>query len=115
MDQKRFFLCSATALLALTVACSKSAETPVAPSSTSDASADAVPSDGSRLKVTAPVPVSPINNAQPDGTLVLVASKAQGKFTSVTPSYEFEIKNAGGGVVYSRVTGGVGSGANNVE
>jgi hypothetical protein len=114
MDHKRFVLCSATALLALAIACSKSSETPVSPSSTTDTSAEALPADGSRLKVTAPVPVSPINNAQPDGSLVLVASKAQGKFTNVTPSYEFEIKNAGGGVVYSRVTGGVGSGPDNV-
>ena len=115
MDQKRFVLCSATALFALTVACSKSPETPVAPSSSSEVTAGAVPSDGSTLKVTAPVPVSPINNAQPDGSIVLVATKAQGKFTSVSPSYEFEVKNSGGAVVYSRVTGGVGSGPDNVE
>ncbi len=115
MDHKRFFLCSATALFALAAACSKSPETPVAPSSSADVGASAVPSDGSTLKVTAPVPVSPVNNAQPDGSIVLVASKAQGKFTSVSPSYEFEVKNSGGAVVYSRVTGGVGSGPNNVE
>jgi hypothetical protein len=111
MDQKRFVLCLATAVLALAAACSKSSETPVAPSSTVDGTAGAA-ADGSTLKVTAPVPVSPVNNAQPDGTLVLVASKSQGKFTDVTPSYEFEIKNSAGNVVYSRVTGGVGSGAN---
>ena len=86
MDQKRFVLCSATALFALAVACSKSPETPVAPSSSAEVTAGAVPSDGSTLKVTAPVPVSPINNAQPDGSIVLVATKAQGKFTSVSPS-----------------------------
>jgi hypothetical protein len=114
MDHKGFVLCSATALLAIAIACSKSSETPVSPSSTTDTSAAALPADGSTLKVTAPVPVSPVNNAQPDGTLVLIASKAQGKFTNVTPTYEFEIKNAGGGVVYSRVTGGVGSGPDNV-
>lgn len=114
MDQKRFVLCSATALLALAVACSKSPDTPVAPSSTADVTAEAA-ADGSTLKVTAPVPVSPVNNAQPDGALLLVASKAQGKFASVTPSYEFEVKNSAGEVMYSRVTGGVGSGADNVE
>ena len=115
MDQTRFVLCSAAALLAITVACSKSSETPVAPSATTDLSTAALPADGSTLKVTAPVPVSPINNAQPDGTLVLVASKSQGKFTNVTPSYEFEIKNSAGSVVYSQITGGGGSGPNNVE
>src|SRR3954471_185715 len=114
MDQKRFVLCSATALFALAVACSKSPETPVAPSSSTEVAAGAVPSDGSTLKGTAPVPVSPINNAQPDGSLVLIDSKAQGKITTVTPSYQHEVKNASGAVVYSRVTGGGGSGPDNV-
>ena len=44
MDHKRFVLCSATALFALAVACSKSPETPVAPSSSADVGASAVPS-----------------------------------------------------------------------
>jgi hypothetical protein len=114
MDQKRFVLCSATAMLAIAIACSKSSETPVSPSSSTDPSSAALPSDGSTLKVTAPTPVSPINNAQPDGSLVLIATKAQGKFVDITPSYEFEIKNASGAVVYSRTTGGAGAGANQV-
>jgi hypothetical protein len=115
MDQKRFVLCSATALLALVVACSKTAETPVSPGAADDVTAAAIPADGSTLKVNAPNPVSPTNNAQPDGSIVLVATKAQGKFTNINPTYEFEVKNAGGGVVYSRVTGGVGAGPDNVQ
>lgn len=111
MLHKRFVLSSAAALLALAVACSKSPETPVAPSSSAEPSTTAA-ADGSTLKATAPAPVSPINNAQPEGTIVLVASKSQGKFADVSPSYEYEVKNAGGTVVYSRVTGGAGSGAN---
>ncbi len=114
MEQKRFVLCSAAAVLALAVACSKSSESPVAPSAAANLPADAA-SDGSTLKVTAPAAVSPINNAQPDGSVVLLASKSQGKFANVTPSYEYEVKNAAGSVVYARVTGGVGSGPNNVE
>ncbi len=114
MLHKRFVLSSAAALLALAIACSKSPDSPVSPSSTSDPSTTAA-ADGSTLKATAPTPVSPINNAQPEGTVVLVASKSQGKFVGITPSYEFEVKNAAGTVVYSRLTGGVGSGPNNVE
>lgn len=114
MEQKKFVLCSAAALFALAVGCSKSAETPLAPSAALEGTAGAA-ADGSTLKVTAPTPVSPVNNAQPDGGVVLVASKSQGKFTDVNPFYEFEIKNAGGAVVYSKVTPGVGSGPNNVE
>lgn len=111
MFHKRFALSSAAALLALAVACSKSPETPVAPSSSSDPSTTAAP-DGSTLKATAPVPVSPIANFQPEGTIVLVATKSTGKFADISPSYEYEVKNAAGTVVYSRITGGTGSGAN---
>ena len=113
MLHKRFVLSSAAALLALAIACSKSQESPVSPSAAPDAGTEAA-ADGSTLKATAPTPVSPINNAQPDGTLVLVATKSQGKFADISPLYEYEVKNAGGTVVYSRVTGGSGSG-NNVE
>ncbi len=115
MDQKRFVLSSATALLAFAVSCSQPAENPVAPSSTTNSTAEALPADGSKLKVSAPVPVSPANNAQPDGGVVLVASKARGKFADITPSYEFEIRNSAGGVVYSRVTGGGAAGPDNVS
>jgi hypothetical protein len=111
MLHKRFVLSSAAALLALAVACSKSTETPVSPSSSADPSTAAA-ADGSTLKASAPTAVSPINNAQPEGSVVLVATKSQGKFRDITPSYEFEVKNAAGTVVYSRVTGGVASGNN---
>ena len=111
MLHKRFVLSSAAALLAITVACSKSPETPVAPSSGSESSTDAA-ADGSTLKATAPTAVSPINNAQPDGSVVLVSTKSTGKFADISPSYEYEVKNSAGTTVYSRVTGGEGAGAN---
>lgn len=97
MHQKRFVLCSATALLAIAVACSKSPATPSAPGSTQDVSGEAA-ADGSTLKVLAPTTVSPINNAQPD-SLVLVASRVTGKFNlSLNPSYQFEIRRSGAAV-----------------
>jgi hypothetical protein len=111
MFHKRFILSSAAALIALAVGCSKSPDTPVSPSSSTDPSTAAAP-DGSKLKATAPTAVSPINNAQPDGSIVLVSTKSTGKFADITPSYEYEVKNGAGTTVYSRVTGGVGSGAN---
>lgn len=111
MHQKRFVLCSATALLALAVACSKSSPTPVSPSAAQETSNGAA-ADGSTLKATAPSPTSPINGAQPD-ELVLTANKASGKFdTSQQFSYEFEIMTAAGGGVpacSSTVAGGDGS------
>jgi hypothetical protein len=112
MFQKRFVLCTCAAVLAAAVACSKQSETPVSPGGSSvDASSPAAP-DGSTLKVTAPSPVSPINNAQPDN-LVLVATQSTGKFVSVPLSYEFEIFNASNTRVYaSGVTAGTMSGNN---
>ena len=111
MYQNRFVLCSAAALLALAVACSKSSPSPASPTSTQEASGDAA-ADGSTLKVPAPSPVSPKDGAQPD-TLVLTANKVTGKFnSSLNPSYEFRIKTSGGSVV-SACTQVVGPGSGN--
>ena len=95
---RRFLLCSAAAVIAVALACSKNAPSPASPSSTTPAASDAA-ADGSTLKVPAPGQVSPINGAQPE-TLVLVANTVSGKYdNSFTPSYEFEIKTAGGTTV----------------
>jgi hypothetical protein len=112
MFQKRFVLCTCAAVLAAAVACSKQSETPVSPGSSSvDAGSPAAP-DGSTLKVTAPTPVSPVNNAQPD-SLELVATQSAGKFVSVPLLYEFEIFNAANTRVYaSGATAGTLSGNN---
>lgn len=98
MHQKRSVLCSAAAVLALAIACSKSSQSPSSPSVTENGSVNAA-ADGSTLKATAPSPVSPVNGAQPD-TLTLTTNKAKAKFSSSVPlSYEFEIKTAAGAVV----------------
>ncbi len=108
---RKVLFCTAAAVLATAVACSKSTPNPTSPSSTPAGETGAAP-DGSTLKATAPTPVSPINGAQPD-TVVLTATKSTGKFTDISPSYEFEVFNAANTRVYtSGVTGGVGSGAN---
>jgi hypothetical protein len=98
MHQKRFVLCSAAAVLALAIACSKSSQSPASPTNTENSSGNAA-ADGSTLKATAPTPVSPVNGEQPD-TLTLITNKAVGKFNaSLALSYEFEIKTAAGAVV----------------
>lgn len=98
MHQKRFVLCSAAAVLALAIGCSKSSQSPASPTITENSSGNAA-ADGSTLKATAPAPVSPVNDEQPD-TLTLTTNKAVGKFNpSLTFAYEFEIKTAAGVVV----------------
>src|SRR5262245_44439438 len=114
MHQTRFVLCAAAALLALAIACSKSSPNPASPTSTQEVSG-AASADGSTLKATAPTPVSPINGAQPDAFLVLVAGKSKAKFADLALSYNFQIRS-GSTVVYdSGVVGGAGSGADNVQ
>jgi hypothetical protein len=100
MLPRNFVLCSATALLAVAVACSKSPESPASPAGTPPVGVDAA-ADGSTLKVTAPTPQAPVNGAQPQSlTFVAGASTAQYAVGS-TPalSYQLEIKNAAGTTV----------------
>src|SRR5687767_5609107 len=110
MYQKRFVLCSATALLALAVACSKTPQTPASPAASTDVVGDAAP-DGSTLKVTAPTPQSPVNGAQPDSlTFVAGASSAQFPGVSVPAlSYQLEVKTAAGTTVCTATANSSGS------
>jgi hypothetical protein len=56
-------------------------------------------SDGATLKVTAPTPQSPINNAQPE-QMVFTAGTSTGLYVSgMTFSYELNIRNTGGQTV----------------
>jgi hypothetical protein len=105
MHQKRFVLCSAAAVLAAAIACSKSSPNPASPTVTENGAGDAA-ADGSTLKATKPTPVSPINGAQPD-QLTLTATKAEGKFDKNLPlSYQFQITTSSGAIV-SACTGTV--------
>ena len=98
MHQKSFVLCSATALLAVAVACSKSSPSPVSPSANGSLAGEAA-ADGSTLKVTAPTPQSPVSGAQPQ-TLTLVAGASQAQF-GATPAlqYEFQVMDSAGTVI----------------
>src|SRR4051812_44133582 len=103
MQYKTLALCGSAMVLAVAIACSKTPDTPTAPSSAQPGVSDAA-ADGSTLKVSAPAPQSPINNAQPD-SLSFVATKSTSTFGSSTPlSYQFEIKNAAGANVCNTPT-----------
>jgi hypothetical protein len=87
--------------LLLAAACSQSPQSPVSPS-VAEGSAAANP-DGSTLKVTAPVPVSPVNGdrietQRPSFTF----TNASGRFTSLALSYRIQLFDAGGGFVGER-------------
>jgi hypothetical protein len=99
MLQKKFALCSATALLAVAVACSESPQSPAAPSGVPAGGGEAA-ADGSTLKVSAPAPQSPVNGAQPL-TLTFTAGTSSPLYASNTPAltYEFQILTTGGNVI----------------
>jgi hypothetical protein len=106
MLRKNICISAAACIFALAVACGRTPETPVAPSGAETGSSDAA-ADGSTLKVTAPTPKSPVNGEQPDGTLVLTAGAATGKFANVGPlSYRFQIINGANATVCNMLVPG---------
>jgi hypothetical protein len=94
-----------------TVACNRHAETPVSPTPEASIGTSAA-ADGSTLKASTPVAVSPTGGTQIADPVVLTASGSTGKFGDITPSYQFQVRS-GSTVVYdSGVTPGVASGNN---
>jgi hypothetical protein len=111
---RKVLMCTAAAVLATAVACSKSSTNPTSPSTAvpSDAGAAA---DGSTLKATTPGIVSPSGGTQVTDPIVLTGTKSNGKFGDIAPSYQFQVRS-GSTVIYdSGVTGGGGSGNNVVH
>ncbi|MFN7917924.1 MAG: hypothetical protein U0Q55_21435 [Vicinamibacterales bacterium] len=88
-------------LLALAIACSRQATTPVSPSGSAAASGNAGV-DGSTLKVSAPGVVSPVGDAQQNDVPTLTASAASVKFGATLPgalSYRFQVFDPAGTMV----------------
>jgi hypothetical protein len=101
MKGTRFAVTAALAVLAMTFACSKQSSSPTSPSAKS-APNDNASADGSTLKVTAPTPTSPINDAQQtDQQPTLTASAATPKFdpTLGPLQYRFEVYDQTGAKV----------------
>ena len=110
---RKVLLCTAAGALALALGCGKSSQAPTSPSNATGGDSSAA-ADGSTLKATAPTPVSPVNGTQPD-SLVLVATKSQGKFADVPLSYQFQIRSGSAVVFDSQVVPGVGNGPDQVQ
>jgi hypothetical protein len=111
MNRKLWFT-TATCALALAIACGRDAANPVSPSSLLPGSVEAA-ADGSTLKASAPVAVSPLNNFKiPQGetpTLVIQNSTLQYGSTAAL-TYRFEVYNAAGTRIHnSLVNSGSGS------
>src|SRR6185503_9558428 len=79
-------------LMGLTVACTQRPASPVSPTPEGNNAPDAA-ADGSTLKATPPSPVSPTGGTQATDPLLLIASKASGKFVDAGFSYRFQVRN----------------------
>jgi hypothetical protein len=78
------------AIAALAIACGQQSQSPVSPGG-SAAGGDAA-ADGSTLKVTAPTPISPINDATVQGNPTLAATTSTPRFGgSVALTYHFQV------------------------
>ena len=100
MSRPRFVVTGIAAVLALSLACSRQTATPTSPSSLSGANGTGAAADGSTLKATPPVPVSPVNDVQVSDLPTLTATASTMKFTdSAALQYRFEIFNEVGAKV----------------
>jgi hypothetical protein len=106
--RKTYFVTGVAMLLALSLACSRQSAAPVSPSSAKPASvSDTAGPSGETLKIGAPVPISPINDAVLDGAdATLVCSASTGKFVGTTLAYDFELYDSNNVKVRTEVVAG---------
>jgi hypothetical protein len=98
MQYTKLMVCASGAVLAVAIACSKNSPAPAAPSGAGPGVTEAS-SDGATLKVTAPTPQAPVNNAQTE-QLAFTAGTSTGLFVSgMAFSYELNVRNAAGQTV----------------
>lgn len=98
MFRPRLTVTGLAALLALVLACSRQSAAPISPTAPNAADADAA-ADGSTLKTTPPVPVSPINDQAVTDSPTLTATASTMKFGGPAPGplqYRFQVFNEAG-------------------
>jgi hypothetical protein len=92
MSRSQLIASSAVIVLALGVACSRQSSSPTSPSAQAPGSGGApAAADGSTLKVTAPTPISPVNNQQVTDTPTLTAGVSTLKFAVGSLQYRFQL------------------------
>ena len=106
--RKTYFVTGVAMLLALSAACSKQSATSVSPSSAKPASGNETSGpSGETLKVGAPVPISPINDAVLDGQdATLVCSAPTGTYTGTSLAYDFELYDSNNTKIRTEVVAG---------
>jgi len=104
---RKVFLCTATGLLAMAVACGKTTN-PTSPSSAAPGSTSSA-TDGFLLKAGTPSTISPTDNVQVQDPITLIASTTKGTYVDVPLSYRFQVRS-GSTVVVEAVVGPIAGG-----
>jgi hypothetical protein len=100
---RKVFLCGAMGVLALGIACSKSSQNPISPSSAT--SGTSTTADGFLLKAGTPGTVSPTGGTQVQSDpVVLTATTTKGTYTDMALQYHFQVRS--GSTVVSEATVG---------
>jgi hypothetical protein len=102
---RKVFLCSATALLALAIACAKSTQNPTSPTTPSPGDTSSA-TDGFALKAGTPSAISPTGGAEAKDPTTLVASTTKGTYADIPLQYRFQVRS-GSNVVTEGVAGPV--------
>ena len=89
---RKVLLSAAACVLATAMACSKSTPNPSSPTGASPSDPEAA-ADGSTLKVPAPGTTSPTGGTQVQDPTTLTASTVNGKYTSITSVYRFQVRS----------------------
>ncbi len=117
MKYQRFLASAIAALAATALACSDAAAPPTSPSDSTGSFAEAA-ADGSKLKVTAPGPVTPVDGVEvQDETPELILDNSTATFgEGVGLSYIFEVLDLGSNLLYQSgpVAGGDGRTAHEI-
>jgi hypothetical protein len=103
MQQKTPLVWAMACALTIT-GCSSSPQTTLSPSGV-DPTTGALNPDGSSLKVDAPTGLSPNGVTTDSNRPTLSFNAGAGRFAAVAFSYEVEVQNAAGDVIYARMTG----------
>jgi hypothetical protein len=102
MSRNLIAVSGAAVLLGLTLACTSNSSTPLTPTTPGTSGTSSAAADGSTLKVSAPVALSPVGGTKPStgpATLVVGASTATFSTAALPNQYRFQVMNSANAVV----------------
>jgi hypothetical protein len=96
---RNFAVTALAVLLGSTLACTSKSSTPLTPTTPGTGGTSGPASDGSTMKVTAPVPLSPVNDTKPELATLVIGGSTGTYVGPVAVSYRFQVFNSGNALV----------------